>query len=260
MKIHSLLPILITAALVCTACSSQAYASDASGDEGAVTTDAVDETSDDPSSDPENSHTSDSTDEDQTADKDEAYFDSLLEGEPDSFDDVAAAFSGDDGDLVLGRGSGGMGIRSRPSSDLESAESDLEQLNTGDNSSADDSDDELFFELSEFCDPDDVLEVIEARSNAIKHCYKRDLRETPGLAGRVSLNWTIELDGSVSNTIVSESTLEEPRTAACIIRQIQRMRFAEPDGGTCMVDYPFELSADAPHVRGAQELSPDGSQ
>ncbi len=94
-------------------------------------------------------------------------------------------------------------------------------------------------DVGDFCDPGDIQRVVGARSDAIQHCFDRRLQTDPSLSGNLTMNWRVELDGSVSNVLVAESTIADPEVEGCITRVIERMRFAEPDGGMCDINYPF---------------------
>ncbi len=93
--------------------------------------------------------------------------------------------------------------------------------------------------VGDYCDPADIRRVVNARSNAIRHCFERELQTNPTLSGNITANWRVQLDGSVSNATVAESTMDNRRVEGCIVRVLERMRFEEPDGGICIINYPF---------------------
>lgn len=96
--------------------------------------------------------------------------------------------------------------------------------------------------VGDFCDPENIREVVDARSSDLQHCYERQLQTNPDLSGHVTANWRIELDGSVSNATIAESTLNHRQAEGCMVRQLEQMRFDEPDGGMCDIDFPFVFS------------------
>ncbi len=170
------------------------------------------------------------------------------------FDEMAAAFAGEGSDLVIGRGSGGMGIRGEGGGgggDGAGRIAGLGEVDTGGGTGAGGSVgdgvarevtpqvDTGTPEVGQFCDPANIRQVVGSRTNAIQHCYERELQTNPELSGNVTVNWRIELDGTVSNVMIAESSLGSSRAEGCIVRQVQRMRFAEPDGGMCDIDFPF---------------------
>ena len=97
-------------------------------------------------------------------------------------------------------------------------------------------------EVGDFCQPSDIQRVVQARSQAIQHCYERRLQVDPQLSGNLTMNWRVELDGSPSNIRVMESTLNDAEVEGCVSRTIERMQFDQPDGGMCEINYPFVFS------------------
>ncbi len=96
--------------------------------------------------------------------------------------------------------------------------------------------------VDDFCDPGDIQERIAARSDAIQHCFNRQLQTDPGLSGNLTLDWRVELDGSTSNVQAVESTVDNAEVERCVTMVIERIEFAEPDGGICQIHYPFVFS------------------
>lgn len=90
-----------------------------------------------------------------------------------------------------------------------------------------------------FCKASDILRVVQARSAGIKFCYEKELQRNPSLAGKVVLNWMINIQGKVSRAYVVSSTLKSPKVENCLLRQVRRWRFTKPDGGQCSVNFPF---------------------
>ncbi len=168
--------------------------------------------------------------------------------------EISTAMTGDGNELDIGRGSGGMGLRGEGSGgggegygrvgglgDVDTgpgggaggefgAAEEREVTPTVDTGSP---------AVGDYCDPADIRRVVEARSPAIQHCYERELQTDPELAGNLTMNWRVELDGSSSNVMVVESSLNHQGVEGCISRTIERMRFDEPDGGMCDINYPF---------------------
>lgn len=97
-------------------------------------------------------------------------------------------------------------------------------------------------EVGDFCQPSDIQRVVQARSQAIQHCYERRLQVDPQLSGELTMNWRVELDGSPSNIRVMESTLNDAEVEGCVSRTIERMHFDQPEGGMCEINYPFVFS------------------
>lgn len=83
--------------------------------------------------------------------------------------------------------------------------------------------------------------VVRANTAAIKACYEIEVQRQPGLEGRVEIQFRIGASGRVSTARVASSTLRNPRAEGCMVRQVKRWRFPEPEGGDVIVAYPFVL-------------------
>ncbi|MFP4600015.1 MAG: AgmX/PglI C-terminal domain-containing protein, partial [Persicimonas sp.] len=54
--------------------------------------------------------------------------------------------------------------------------------------------------------------------------------------------WKVGLDGKVMSSSIASSTMGNRSVESCIARVIKRMRFEKPDGGICIINYPFVFS------------------
>lgn len=90
-----------------------------------------------------------------------------------------------------------------------------------------------------YLSPEQINRVVRANQAAIRYCYEVEVQRQPNLRGRVAINWRINLQGSVTSARVAESTLRNARVEGCMVRQIRRWRFPQPDGGEVVVTYPF---------------------
>ncbi len=82
--------------------------------------------------------------------------------------------------------------------------------------------------------------VIRRHMNQIKYCYSRELTKRPGLAGKITVKFTIAGDGTVSSATTKRSTLGSPTVENCINGRFMRFKFPEPRGnGIVIVSYPF---------------------
>lgn len=174
--------------------------------------------------------------------------DSMLDSD-DSLDPTMMDMVGD-GEFEAGRGSGGAGIRGdggggggtgpgslgavdgagrgagaglgRAEEAQVQAQMTTGSVNTGD-----------------FCDPANIRHVVNSRANRIRHCFESQLQTNPTLSGNITVGWRVQLDGSASDASINESTMGNRDVENCIIRVVNRMRFEEPDGGICIISYPF---------------------
>ncbi|MGM0574565.1 MAG: AgmX/PglI C-terminal domain-containing protein [Myxococcota bacterium] len=94
-----------------------------------------------------------------------------------------------------------------------------------------------------FCKKSDIARVVRRRAGAIRACYESRLQLNPKLSGKLQVRWTIDLQGKVKSTSVTQNTLGDSKAKNCILRVLRRMRFAKPEGGICVVQWPFVFNA-----------------
>ncbi len=95
-----------------------------------------------------------------------------------------------------------------------------------------------------YCAREDIERVVRRHTRGIQYCYERELQNDSELSGRVTLNWTIDLDGRVQSASVTENSMGSRNVESCILAEARRMRFAEPDGGMCVVSFPFTFRSE----------------
>ncbi len=85
-----------------------------------------------------------------------------------------------------------------------------------------------------------VQKQIRLRLKSITRCYESELRKNPSLAGKVTVTFTIQERGNVTDARASENTTGSPAVADCVTRAISRFRFNPgPAGGSVTFRYPF---------------------
>ena len=94
-----------------------------------------------------------------------------------------------------------------------------------------------------FCKRGDIARVVRRRANSIRACYEQRLQVNPNLKGKVTARWTIALSGRVSSAGIASSSLGDSAVTNCIMRVIRRMSFPKPEGGVCIVQWPFVFNA-----------------
>ena len=92
-----------------------------------------------------------------------------------------------------------------------------------------------------FLSQEEILRVVRLRRRGIRACYENALLDDRSLQGRIVVNWTIDLDGSVSRRSVEQNDTGSRDLETCLLREIRRMRFPEPDGGMVVVTFPFSF-------------------
>jgi TonB family protein len=86
----------------------------------------------------------------------------------------------------------------------------------------------------------EIMAVIRAHLNEIRHCYEQLLQRSPSASGKISVNFTVALSGNVSSVSVAEATLNDSVMRGCVTGHIQRWDFPKPRGGQPVtVNYPF---------------------
>jgi TonB family protein len=89
-------------------------------------------------------------------------------------------------------------------------------------------------------DSSKVVQMIKTRIGAIRACYERELKRNPTLAGKVTIQFTIEQQGNVSGVKVTDNSTGDDAVGQCVANAIQRFRFNPgPEGGSVTFSYPF---------------------
>ena len=91
-------------------------------------------------------------------------------------------------------------------------------------------------------DKDLIRRVVRAHLPEVRTCYNEGLARKPELAGKLTVDFTIGIDGHVSaSKIKAGSTLGDATVEACIESTVMKWLFPKPDGGWVVVSYPFEF-------------------
>lgn len=93
-----------------------------------------------------------------------------------------------------------------------------------------------------FCKKSNISSVVRRRAGAIRACFEKRLQVKPKLGGKLTARWTITATGAVSG-VSAGGSLKDAKVKNCILRVLRRMRFAKPEGGICVVQWPFVFSA-----------------
>ncbi len=172
--------------------------------------------------------------------------------------DMEVAFAGDDAEFRLGRGNGGLGIRGLDKGGGGDGFGRIQGIGGVDTGGGPGGGPSTGADLKkkpprevephyvaktpkvgDFCDKTDIRRVVSAKANAIKYCFERQLQRKPELSGKIIAQWKVGLDGKVINASIASSTMGSRAVEGCIQRVVSRMRFAKPDGGICVINYPF---------------------
>jgi TonB family protein len=81
---------------------------------------------------------------------------------------------------------------------------------------------------------------VRDHTDQIRYCYESELQRSPGLAGKVTLEWMIAPSGAVTSARSVESAL--PRAvSSCLEEKVRGWRFPKlpPGMGAATIRYPF---------------------
>ncbi|MBQ47314.1 MAG: hypothetical protein CMP10_07575 [Zetaproteobacteria bacterium] len=86
----------------------------------------------------------------------------------------------------------------------------------------------------------EVLAVIRANLNQIRHCYEQLLQRSPSSSGKIKVKFRVESNGRVGSAKISASSIRDTLMKSCVTGKIKRWKFPKPRGGKPVnVNYPF---------------------
>jgi hypothetical protein len=152
---------------------------------------------------------------------------------------------------VEGRRDGGVGSATGTATGIAEVAGDGSALGSNDGGSGSDVEDKNRVVLNMFtasdrdCESGDGLcaneinRVIKARASVFNACYQRELKRSPGLAGKIVAHFTIGGDGVVKSAkVAAGSSLRNDAVESCVTSNIMRLKFPAK-GGLANVNYPF---------------------
>ena len=92
-------------------------------------------------------------------------------------------------------------------------------------------------------DKEAVAKVINSHLHEVSSCYERALLKTPGLAGKIVLEWQITTSGSVGFAKTKSSTMQSPAVESCILQSLKTWRFPPAKGAGVIITYPFMFNS-----------------
>lgn len=99
-------------------------------------------------------------------------------------------------------------------------------------------------------DKEILRRVIRSHTNEVRYCYERELASRPGLAGKVTVTFTIAPNGVVVSSAIQQSTLSAPVVEACVAQAVRRWTFPSVEGGgIVVVSYPYLFRPAEPRPR-----------
>lgn len=86
---------------------------------------------------------------------------------------------------------------------------------------------------------EEVERVINNKMGQIKYCYEKELVKKPSLKGKIVTNFIIGLEGSVTRSVIKQSSMGDAAVESCINSVMRSLKFPRPGGGTVEVFFPF---------------------
>jgi hypothetical protein len=120
-----------------------------------------------------------------------------------------------------GRGSGGPGAPGRPREEVRVTMQTARP------------------QVSGYLSAEQIMRVVRQNQAQVRYCYENELQRQPNLRGRIEVRWRVARNGTVSSASIGSSTMHNGRVEGCIVRQVRRWRFDQPDGGEVSVNFPF---------------------
>lgn len=85
-----------------------------------------------------------------------------------------------------------------------------------------------------------IRAVVDSHRQKLRACYEVELRRASGLRTRMTLHWTVAIDGTVSQASVSEATPSWPALESCLVAEVRSWSFPRP-GGLAAVDVSYPI-------------------
>jgi hypothetical protein len=167
---------------------------------------------------------------------------------------IAAAMSGSDATLVLGPGNGGVGFKGDGDGGPGDGDGRIRGLGPIDDGGPGPN---VRVALGQppkrrvgtmdmgkhnevgYCKTSNIQTVVRQKAGAIRACYEKRLQVKDSLAGKLTVRWSIGLEGKVESATAMTDGLGDPETTRCVLDSVRRMRFDAPEGGMCVVQWPF---------------------
>lgn len=169
---------------------------------------------------------------------------------------LAVAMGGEGSEFVLGHGSGGLGFtgdgtggggdgagRIMGMGDIDTGGGQGVKAGIGDKGKKRVGNVTLSGSTAQgFCKKGNIESVVKRRAGAIRACYEQRLQVKKDLKGKITVRWTIDTEGAVSSASATADSMGDSETTNCLLRTLRRMRFEKPEGGVCVVQWPFVFS------------------
>ncbi len=88
-----------------------------------------------------------------------------------------------------------------------------------------------------------ILKTLSKYLDKFQYCYEKLLLSKPTAAGTLTMEWTIGTAGATSGAKVVRSELSDEKLHSCMSKELGKIRFQPPRGGSVIVKYPFSFSS-----------------
>lgn len=90
----------------------------------------------------------------------------------------------------------------------------------------------------------EIAKVVQEHLSEIRYCYEKGLLDDPALSGKITAKWTISPGGSVVESGIKSSSVQNSSVHRCLTSQIRSWGFPRPrDGSSVLVTFPFVFSS-----------------
>jgi hypothetical protein len=104
--------------------------------------------------------------------------------------------------------------------------------------------------------PEVIQRIVRQNFGRFRACYERGLVHDHRLTGRISVRFTIDRSGAVSQVADGGSDLPDTEVIACVVQAFTNLTFPEPAGEIVSVIYPILFSPEGADT-GPTPLSPE---
>jgi hypothetical protein len=95
-------------------------------------------------------------------------------------------------------------------------------------------------EITGSIDRELIRRVVRSHLDQLRYCYDVQLTKNPKLSGKVAVKWVVTEQGSVSSSVVVQTTTGNNELDTCVAGRVLTWVFPKPKGGgVAVVTYPF---------------------
>lgn len=87
-----------------------------------------------------------------------------------------------------------------------------------------------------------IMGTIRKHQNEVVDCYAKVAQSNPGVAGQLTMRWTLGAEGKPTMAAVARNTLGDTSVGQCVKARSMKWQFPKPAGGTAVVKYTWNLA------------------